>query len=305
MTPLALSVVMAASSPTRPAALAEAVQALEAGCRGVDAELLVVGDGLGAITAPSFGRVRAIECAPDRLSPERWGDGARVADGRVIAFTTDQMRVGAGWGRALVASIDAGATGVGGTITLDARADADTAAAHLIRFSAFLPGAHRERHAVTDVAGDNAAYSRAAIWTHTDLLGEGFWEVEFHHRFVREGLRLEMTPDAPAQLVGPIAIGALARQRFAHARVFGSTRVRQHGASRWRIVLAAPLVPWVLLARMRRRAQADAASAGRFRGLLPRLACLACAWAAGEAVGALLGRSGEVVTSGAATTAGP
>lgn len=296
---------MAASSPARPAALAEAVKALEAGCNGVDTELLVVGDGLGPITAPSFGRVRLIDCAPDRLAPERWGDGARVADGRVVAFTTDQMRVGTGWGRALVASVDAGAAGVGGTITLDARADADTAAAHLIRFSAFLPGAHRERHAVADVAGDNAAYSRAAISAHADLLSEGFWEVEFHHRFAREGLGLEMIPDAPASLVGPVAIGALARQRFVHAREFGTTRVRRHGASRWRIVLAAPLVPWVLLARMRRRAQADAASAGRFPGLLPRLAWLACAWAAGEAVGALLARSGEAVGSGAAKGAGP
>ncbi len=278
---------MAASSPARPAAVAEAVRALEDGCRDIDTELLIVGDGIKTIDAPTLGRVRVIHCSAERLAPERWGDGARAADGRVVAFTTDLMRVGPGWGRALVESIDAGATGAGGTIGLNEGADAGTSAAHLIRFSAFLPGAHRERHRVDDVAGDNAAYSREAIIGHADLLREGFWEVEFHQRFAREGRSLEMVPRAAASLVGPIATAELARQRFTHAREFGRTRVQRHGVSRWRIVLAAPLVPFVLLARMRRRAMADAASAGRFAGLLPRLAVLTCAWASGEAIGAL------------------
>ncbi len=278
---------MAASSPARPAAVAEAVRALEVGCRDVETELLIVGDGIETLDAPHLGRVRVIPCPAVRLAPERWGDGARAANGRVVAFTTDLMRVGPGWARALVESIDAGATGAGGTIGLEASADAGTAAAHLIRFSAFLPGAHRERHRVHDIAGDNAAYSREAIIGHPDLLREGFWEVEFHQRFARDGRSLEMVPGAAASLVGPIATAALARQRFTHSREFGRTRVERHGESRWRIVLASPLVPFVLLARMRRRARADAASAGRFTGLLPRLALLACAWAAGEAIGAL------------------
>ena len=91
-----------------------------------------------------------------------------------------------------------------------------------------------------------------------------------------------MIPDAPASLVGPLPTGRLAKMRYVHAREFGATRVSRHRESRWWIVLAAPLVPFVLLARMRRRADADAATARRFGTLLPRLAWLACAWAAGR-----------------------
>jgi hypothetical protein len=205
----------------------------------------------------------------------------------VVAFTTEQLRVAPGWARSLVEVLGRGVVGVGGPIALDPRADTGTAAAHLIRFSAFLPGAHRERQRVDGIAGDNAAYLLAEVTKHPDLLADGFWEVEFHRRFAAAGLTLEMVPGATASFVGPVSMGALAHLRYVHAREFGATRVRRHGASRWRIVLAAPLVPFVLLARMRRRALADPSTAARLTGLLPRLALLATAWAAGEALGAL------------------
>ena len=284
-----LTIVLART--TADASLTEALEALVAGTQDVDCEILLVG---GATPDPHDpGTARHLPCPDVWLTPERWGAGARAARGRVVAFTTEQLRVGPGWARALVEALDAGVVGVvgvGGPITLDPRADAGTAAAHLIRFSAFLPAAHREPHRVDDVAGDNAAYLLAAVAKHPDLLAEGFWEVEFHRRFAAEGLALEMVPDATAVLVGPVPTSALAHLRYVHAREFGAARVRRHGASRWSIALAAPLVPFVLLSRMRQRARADAATASRFNALLPRLAWLAIAWAAGEAVGAITAR---------------
>ncbi len=132
-------------------------------------------------------------------------------------------------------------------------------------------------------------YRSDALRRHDDLVREGFWEVEFHHRFERDGDVLRIEPDAIATLAGPVAFGRLLRRRFRHAREFGATRVRRHGASRLRLVAAAPAVPVILLARIRRRARAEPRGRRSFRRALPRLLLLTAAWAAGEAVGALVG----------------
>ena len=269
------------------ASLVTALSALEAGCIGVATEILVVGTEHEGSSSTGSWPVRVVHCPDSWLTPERWGLGAREATGRAIAFTTDQMHVGAGWARALLAGLDHRTIGVGGPIALDPSANAATAAAYLVRFSAFLPGAHLEEREVQDVPGDNAAYDRAAVQVETELLRQGFWEIEFHRRFAARGLRLAMLPDARATLVGPVPTGLLARQRFAHARKFGFTRVRDHGMCAARLLLLAPLVPFVLLGRIRARASADRDAARRFPSASARLAILTIAWAAGEALGAL------------------
>lgn len=279
-----LSVVLAASTPPLP--LHEVLAAIARACRGIRTEVILVSQDVAASGLGSL-PVRVINSTPGTLTHVQWGQGARAATGRVVAFTTDQMRLGDGWGAAVIEAIDAGAVGVGGPIAIDANADAATKAAHLIRFSAFLPGRHRSSGVVADIAGDNGAYERAAIVQHEDLLRDGFWEVEFHRRFGRDGRQLVMVPDALATFVGPVSFRALARQRFRHALEFGRTRVLRHGASAWRIGVLSPLVPVILLARMWRRSRVNDDAVRNVRRVLPRLLILAVAWALGEACGAL------------------
>lgn len=282
MTTPDLTVVVAQTSAD--ASLAEALAAIELSARGIAIEVLVVGDAPSSLPLAS---ARHITCPGAYLTPARWGAGARVARGRAIAFTTDQMRVGIDWAHSLMTALDTGVVGVGGPIALAPHVDSATAAAHLVRFSAFLPGGHPAAHAVADVAGDNAAYDRVSVQREADLLRAGFWEVEFHRRFAAAGRQLRMVPDAVATLVGPVRTLPLARQRLAHAREYGMTRVRDHQESVVRIVLSAPLVPFVLFARIRRRAAIDPEARRRFRDAAPRIVLLTFAWAAGEAIGAL------------------
>jgi hypothetical protein len=71
--------------------------------------------------------------------------------------------------------------------------------------------------------------------------------------------------------------------------------VRRHGEPRAKLVLASPLVPLILVARIGRRAMRVPQKRSRFVFALPRLTALAIAWAAGEAAGALHdGRRAEV-----------
>lgn len=299
MTSFELSVVIATDTDDGQAV--RTIRDAVAACGGVSAEVLLVHAGaLPAELPPTMEgvAVRSIELPAGTLAPVLWGAGARAARGTVLAFTTTQMRLTPGWGRALHRAIVGRMVGAAGVIGLAAGADPATAATFFVRFSAFVPqsvaGASESR---SDIPGDNAAYSSAQVHRHADLLREGFWEVEFHRRFAQEGLRLELLHGAPATMVGPVRFATVVRQRFAHAAEFGISRVRRHGESPLLLMLAAPLVPAVLVARTARRVLRWAPYRRPFLTALPWLAVLASAWALGEAWGALRAASGA--TSGA------
>ena len=288
-----LSVVIAAGSagPSVDAALSAIVDA----CQGVRHELIVVGDQAPPVhgsPALSGREIRRITRPAGTLTPVLWGAGASVARGRVVAFTTTQMLVATGWGSALHDAVRDDTVGAAGAIGLAPGADGATSALFFVRFSAFLPESVRTvSTTVRDIPGDNAAYLRSAILRHEELLADGFWEVEFHRRFEREGLSLRLLTDAGATMRGPVDFTAATRQRFEHAAEFGASRAARHGESVWRVVLAAPFVPLLLTLRIGRRVLHSSRYRMPFVISLPWLVVLSVAWAAGEAAGAL--RSGR------------
>lgn len=262
---------------------------------GLAYEVIVVGaDETASLPLPTHTSV--VGAPHGALTPVLWGLGLRAARGRVVAFTTSQMRVSVAWAGALIGAItsgvDAGVVGAGGPIALPTVAS-DADAAVLVRFSAFLPGRWPRVTAVHDIPGDNAAYLRAHLVDHEDLLRDGFWEVEFHHRFARTGKQLLMVPAALATAQGAVDLRTLRAQRYAHAVSFGMSRVSRHGESALRILLSAPLVPVVLLVRIARRARAGGVDRGRIQRALPAVLRLTTAWAAGEAVGACRAATGR------------
>lgn len=283
-----LSVVLASSENV--AAIEGAIAALERGCKGISTELILVRAGHGVplqVAQAHFSSVTIEHQSPGTLIPVLWGAGLRRATGRIVAFTSDQMQVGPSWGRSLMDAMEPGIAGVGGPIDLGPRSRAATAAAWFLRFSMFTPAVWPSASRARDIPGDNAAYLREAVVRHEDLLREGFWEVEYHRRFERDGLGLQMVPAAVATLVGPVRFRTMFAQRFRHGREFGDSRVRRHGESRAKLVLSAPFVPLILLARIGRRVYSARGNRPRFLRALPGLSILAAAWAAGEAVGAL------------------
>lgn len=292
-----LSIVLVATDNDA-AGLTDALASIELACAGLRAEVIVVHGGVHScddVTARHRGLPLSVVRAPaSSLVPVMWGRGAKVASGRVVAFTTTQMRVSPSWARALIEHLSGPAVGVGGPIHLAPWMSGTEAAGCLVRFSAFLPlfsdNEPGGRH-VEDIPGDNAGYLRDAVLREVDLLDRGFWEVDFHRRFHDSGRTLLMIPAAGATFVGPVRVRQLLRQRFEHAHEFGRSRVSANGATRALRILASPLVPLVLVTRISRRAW----RAGGFRSALlralPTITLLAIAWAAGEAVGAARART--------------
>jgi len=286
-----LSVVMACSGAGEPSE--EVLAGLRRGCDGIATELIVVSAGDGGsedVAAAHFPDVLVARRPANTLTPILWGDGCRLARGRIVAFTTNQMRVAPLWARKLLEALESGATGAAGPVGLGPGPDRATAAAYFTRFSLFAPHLWTVQARARDIPGDNAAYRREAILRHPDLVEQGFWEVEFHRRFETEGGFLLMEPAASATLIGSVPFGALLRQRYRHAREFGESRVARHGERRLKLLLLAPLVPLVLMVRVGRRVLPAGGEKRLFLGALPRLALLSMAWAAGEAIGALRSR---------------
>ena len=287
-----LSVVIADATAGR--SLESALDAIDTACEELLWELIIVGehappnDGSPAVRGRG---ARRIARPKGTLTPVLWGAGASAARGRVVAFTTTQMLVSGRWGRALHDAINGDAVGAAGAIGLARDADGATAALFFVRFSAFLPeSVGNDVRVVRDIAGDNAAYLRSAILRHEDLLAEGFWEVEFHRRFERDGHALRLLPDAGATMRGSVDFTAAVGQRFQHAAEFGASRVRRHGESVWRVALVAPLVPLLLIMRIGRRVLPHSSYRMPFATSLPWLVVLSVAWAVGEAVGAVRSR---------------
>ncbi|MDZ4762164.1 MAG: hypothetical protein SGJ21_13950 [Alphaproteobacteria bacterium] len=187
------------------------------------------------------------------LIPELWRDGILRARGKHVALTSAHCLPSPDWVATLLAADLQKNVGVGGVIELDPRCSPVHKSIYLLRYLAFAPP--QRARAVADIAADNAIYRRAEIMAHPQLLAKGFWEPSFHRRFATEGLSLCVAPAIRVGYRGRELAGDFARQRLQHGREYGESRSRALPLlRRVAYLLASPLVPFVILTRVTRRA---------------------------------------------------
>jgi hypothetical protein len=242
-------------------------------------------DDSARIVRVAFPSVNLVTLPPGALAPELWAKGLASARGRRVAFTTGHFRVGLRWVSELSAALDAGNAGAGGPLLLDAAASLVDSAIYFLRYSAFLPDDSEAPHGTREIAGDNSMYDRDVLSRHESTISHGFWEVELHERLRSEDLTLATVPSAAISFGSSFPIGVISRHRYAHGKHFGRWRVEK-GTSRARIVLAAPLAPFSMLARTFARVTSSRANVGRMLLSSPIFIWLAACWAAGEVAGA-------------------
>jgi len=272
-----------------------------ASCARVSAEIIVVDastDETASLVRRHFPEVLLV-CPPaGTLMPVLWSTGIASARGSRIAFTTGHCVVSREWAEDLIKALDAGAAAAGGPITLARGASPVHRAIYLLRYSAFMPSQARGVADVSEIAGDNAVYERAVFDEQRSSLESGFWEVEINRELRARGRRVVMVPSARAELVAGFPLALMTRQRFAHGRHYGAWRVRQKLVSASRIVVAAPAVPIVLLARTALRVARSGSNLLGFMSAAPIIFWLATSWALGEAVGALRPSGGRLGAPG-------
>jgi hypothetical protein len=218
--------------------------------------------------------------------PQLWRDGIVAARAPWVALLCAHVVPADGWLDALLTpSTDSLLAGAGGWFSQDAEASALDWAIYLLRYAAFSQPVDAR---VTHIAADNAMYRRAAVLAHADLMARGFWEVEYHVRFVAQGLHLQLRRDLEVSHVNRYGARRFARQRREHGFAFGRDRALRVGRARaLALALMTPAVPAVLLTKVIARALRHGLLARAPWAAWPWLVWFVCHWAWGEARGTL------------------
>ena len=145
-----------------------------------------------------------------------------------------------------------------------------------------------EERVSEDVAGDNAAYKRALLESGRDAYRDGFWEPVFHRRLHEQGVQLWHTPRVLVRQGRSSGAAAFVRQRLAHGRRYGHQRgVHFSRARNAAGVVGAPLVPFLMTARVLSRVLEKRRHRARLATALPLIFVFNLAWAGAEAAGHL------------------
>lgn len=283
----AVSVVIGANAPT--AALDACLSALEPQREGVEV-LVCSANGLAPELRDRFSWARFLE-RPGALVPELWRDGIDASEGEIVALTIAQMVPAPNWvavlrGEHARNDVVAGAIDPGRSLRISDWGE------YFCRYAADMrPFAGHECLALP---GDNAAYKRALLERTHDLYRDGFWEPEVHRRLAADGIVLWHEPELVVYQGRSAGWWAFVRQRLAHGRAYGRQRGARFGPARNAAgVLSAPLVPFLMTARVLRQVLAKRRHRVRALLALPAIISFNAAWAAAEARGhidALAGR---------------
>ncbi|MCI0398182.1 MAG: glycosyltransferase [Chloroflexi bacterium] len=261
-----------------------------------NAEMIFVdgsNDGTADLVATSYPQVKLLRCDAQALVPHLWKAGLDQASGQVVVFTIAQCIPAPNWLAAILAAGPAGeVAGIGGPIDGPAGRRARDWALYFARYSAFLPpGGEAAARPIQDVPGDNAAYQRAALESCQAAMAGGFWETLVHVCLRRQGQTLRWEPAVRVRF-GPVdSLARAASIRRRHGQHYAVTRPGNTLGRRLVRILASPLLPPLLLARIagRVRRQRPEWTPHLLRAL-PALLFLLLAWTVGEASGYLLGR---------------
>lgn len=235
------------------------------------------------------------EARPDAAQHERFdrrrAAGLAVARGDLIAIVEDRSVPRPDWAATACRVHEQHPNlAIGGAIE-NGRDHALNWAVYLCDFGRYQrPFAPGPRSQVSDV---NVVYKRRAIEQTREIWKERFHEPLVHWALERSGESLFASPDLIVdQMRDNLSLGSLLRERVAWGRLFGTLRAREASPARRAVlVLASPLAPGLLFARIVRDQVAKGGSLARLAKVSPAVIVLLTAWVAGEVVGTLTGRT--------------
>ena len=252
-----------------------------------DVELIVVDnseDGSDKIVRAHFPQLRMFTLPGGALINELWSAGIKQSHGEILALTTAHCIPAPDWIAQVRAAHRVAAAGIGGAIGGDAQSSLVDWAVCFCRYNRFLPPLVAGE--VDDIPADNASYKREPLFRHESQWRDGFWEPQLHHALAQEG---QVLLNAPAMLIRhrhSYSFTGFLLQRFRHGRKYGGWRASTLlPAKRVLMLVASPLIPFVLLERAARRVLLKRDYHVRLLLTLPLLAVFFVAWACGEALG--------------------
>jgi hypothetical protein len=280
-----LSVVVAAWPDTK--GLSECLDCI---CSQVERPMQVIVVSLSAPNievANRFPFVQWLIAPAGSLIPHLWSLGIGRAVGSIVAITTTYFQPAKDWvSRITEAHSRLDVAGIGGRIAPPSGGGAANWATYFLRYSNYLK--FNREQTVSEIAGENASYKRQSLLAHSAVWRDGFWEPEFHALLRADGKALAYVPGIVVTQGGSVDLEVFCRQRFAHGRRFGQSRVRNSPFfARLARILTSPLIPAALLGKIIWRVFRSGRHIREFLFCLPVLIVFVLAWTLGETWGYL------------------
>jgi glycosyltransferase involved in cell wall biosynthesis len=270
----------------------DCLASIEKETKELDAEVIVVACGTSEYAERlrvKFPWARVVHRPSRETVPELRRLGVERSQGDIIAIIEEHCLASPDWlRRAIEGHARGDHAAVGGPVVDHAYPRVRDWVVYFCEYNGYLPP-WSEGEAY-DLNGANIAYRRQVLLDHYNLLSEGYWEASLHPVLVREGFKFLALPQMVVYHRGPFPFGYYLRQRYWFSRAFAGARANALPASRrLAYLVASPLVPGVLLARMAARVWEKHCHVEKFALSLPLLIPALTVYAAGEWVGYLAG----------------
>jgi len=247
-----------------------------------------LGDTASLMTA--FPGVIFIDLAGRHTYAQLRAIGAHRAKGRLLAVTEDHCLPDPDWVQSIVAAHNGPAVAIGGVVKKQGPDRSLNWAVYFLDYLRYMPPVEEhETHELTDL---NVSYKMSALREIAEVWEREFHEPEVHAALERNGGRLLLSPSIGVHQRRQLRIGHALWDRYAFGRLFGSTRAASlSGAKRLVYAVLAPVLPVLLVVRLVRHILNKKRHRQEFFLALPYIILLASAWAWGECIGYVTGRS--------------
>jgi hypothetical protein len=256
----------------------------------LSAEVVVVAHGEHAADLGArYPWVRVVDSGRVSQVPAMRRIGVEAASGDLIAVIEEHCSAARDWLRVALAALGGSDyAAVGGPIVDHDYERLRDWVVYFLEYNGSMPPAPDCE--TPDLNDANIVYRRDVLMRHVALLDEGYWPMHLHPALVAGGVRMRSVPGMVVHHRGPFDYGYYLGQRFLFSRAFAGVRARSQSA--WRrlaYLVAAPLVPALLLARMALRVWQKRCRVGKFVLSTPLLVPALVVFVAGEWLGILLG----------------
>jgi glycosyltransferase involved in cell wall biosynthesis len=235
-----------------------------------------------------FPEVRFIELDHRETVPQLRRIGVEHAKGGIVAIIEEHCLAAENWLATLSSAFSPGYVAVGGPVDFRDDGRLRDWITYFIEYNSYLPPwADGDSY---NVGSANAAYRKETLDANVSVLNDGYWEATLHPKLFAEGARFRGVPGMIVYHRGPFDYLYYVRQRYLFSRAFaGARRGTLPAGKRAVYLLAAPAIPFVLLARIGARVFAKKCHPDKFLLSLPLLVPAMTSYVFGEWMGYAFG----------------
>ncbi len=238
--------------------------------------------------AKRFPEARFIGLAKRETVPQLRRIGVEQSRAAIVAIIEEHCMASDTWLATMSEAFSPGYAAVGGPVDFRRDGRLRDWITYFIEYNSYLPP--WPEGDTLDPGSGNAAYRRETLESNLSLLGDGYWDATLHPKLIAEGAKFRSVPRMIVYHRGPFGFFYYLRQRYLFSRAFaGARRNTVSGKHRAAYLLAAPVIPFLLLARIGSRVFTKKCHADKFLLSLPLLVPALTSYVIGEWMGYAFG----------------